>query len=206
MRVDAMEHTFLSATILLTMVTDPLGNIPLFLGALKRVPRERHRLVILRECLMAFLALLLFMVCGRHILSVLQLTDAALRSAGGVILFLIAIKMVFPGGSVKFGDEEGDGEPFIVPLAIPLIAGPSAMATSMLIAGSDPRRMGEWIAALSLCMLVTLLVFLMATRIRKVLGEQFITALERLMGLVLTAIAIEMLLDGVPAYLAHLPR
>ena len=201
-----MEPTFLSATILLIFVTDPLGNIPLFLAALGRVPRERHRAVILRECLIAFMALLLFMVSGKRIMSVLHLSDDALRVAGGVILFIIAIKMIFPSGGAKFGDEEGDGEPFIVPLAIPLIAGPSAMATAMLIAGSNPHRMGEWIAALVICILVTLVVFLMATRIRKVLGEQAITALERLMGLVLTAISIEMLLNGIAAYIQHLPK
>jgi MarC family membrane protein len=201
-----MEHTFLSATILLILVTDPLGNMPLFLAALSRVPRQRHRAVIFRECLIAFLALLLFMVSGKRIMSVLHLSDDALRVAGGVVLFLIAIKMIFPGGGPKFGDEEGEGEPFIVPLAIPLIAGPSAMATAMLIAGSNPHRMLEWIAALVICILVTLVVFLMATRIRKALGEQVITALERLMGLVLTAISIEMLLNGVAAYIGHLPK
>ena len=201
-----MEHTFVSATILLILVTDPLGNMPLFLATLSRVPRQRHRAVIFRECLIAFLALLLFMVSGKRIMSVLHLSDDALRVAGGVVLFLIAIKMIFPGGGPKFGDEEGEGEPFIVPLAIPLIAGPSAMATAMLIAGSNPHRMLEWIAALVLCILVTLVVFLMATRIRKALGEQVITALERLMGLVLTAISIEMLLSGVAAYIGHLPK
>jgi MarC family membrane protein len=201
-----MEHTFLSATILLILVTDPLGNMPLFLAALNRVPRQRHRAVIFRECLIAFLALLLFMVSGKRIMSVLHLSDDALRVAGGVVLFLIAIKMIFPGGGPKFGDEEGEGEPFIVPLAIPLIAGPSAMATAMLIAGSNPHRMLEWIAALVICILTTLVVFLMATRIRKALGEQVITALERLMGLVLTAISIEMLLSGVAAYIGHLPK
>jgi small neutral amino acid transporter SnatA (MarC family) len=121
-----------------------------------------------------------------------------------VVLFLIAIKMIFPSNGPKFGEEEGEGEPFIVPLAIPLIAGPSAMATAMLIAGSNPRRMLEWVGALVICILVTLGVFLMATRIQKFLGEQVITAMERLMGLVLTAISIEMLLDGVSAYLVHL--
>ena len=199
-----MEHTFVSATILLVLVTDPLGNIPLFLAALNRIPHERHRTVILRECLIAFLALLLFMVCGRRMLAVLHLSDDALRVAGGVVLFLIAIRMLFPGGGPKFGDEDTEGEPFIVPLAIPLIAGPSAMATAMLIAGSDPSRMGEWLCALLICILATLVVFLMATRIRKLLGEQAITALERLMGLVLTAISIEMLLSGVAAYVKHL--
>ena len=199
-----MEHTFISATILLILVTDPLGNIPLFLAALHRIPHDRHRAVILRECLIAFLALLLFMVSGRRMMAVLHLSDDALRVAGGVVLFLIAIKMIFPGGGPKFGDEEGEGEPFIVPQAIPLIAGPSAMATAMLIAGSNPHRMLEWIAALAICIAVTVVVFSMATRIRKVLGDQAITALERLMGLVLTAISIEMLLSGVAAYIGHL--
>jgi len=199
-----MEHTFLSATILLILVTDPLGNIPMCLAILNRIPHERHVKVILRECLIAFTALLLFMVSGRRMMAVLHLSDDALRVAGGVILFLIAIKMIFPPGGSKLGDEELEHEPFIVPLAIPMIAGPSAMATAMLIAGSNPRRMWEWIAALVLCMLVTLGVFLLATRIRKLLGEQAIIALERLMGLVLTAIAIEMLLSGVAAYILHL--
>ena len=199
-----MEHTFLSATILLILVTDPLGNIPLFLTALRRIPRDRHRTVILRECLIAFLALLMFMVSGRRIMGVLHLSDDALRVAGGVVLFLIAIKMIFPGGGVKFGDEEGEGEPFIVPLAIPLIAGPSAMATAMLIAGSNPGRMWEWIGALAICIMVTVVVFSSALRIRKLLGEQVITALERLMGLVLTAISIEMLLSGVADFIRHL--
>jgi len=137
-------------------------------------------------------------------MAVLHLSDDALRVAGGVVLFLIAIKMIFPAGGARVGDEDVVGEPFIVPLAIPMIAGPSAMATAMLIAGSDPSRMWEWIAALVLCILVTLGVFLLATRIRKLLGEAAIIALERLMGLVLTAIAIEMLLSGVAAYIHHL--
>jgi len=199
-----MEHTFLSATILLILVTDPLGNIPMCLATLNRIPHERHGRVILRECLIAFSALLLFMVSGRRIMAVLHLSDDALRVAGGVVLFLIAIKMIFPAGGARVGDEDVVGEPFIVPLAIPMIAGPSAMATAMLIAGSDPSRMWEWIAALVLCILVTLGVFLLATRIRKLLGEAAIIALERLMGLVLTAIAIEMLLSGVAAYIHHL--
>jgi MarC family membrane protein len=200
-----MEHSFLSATILLILVTDPLGNIPLFLTALGKVRRERHRAVILRECLIAFLALLVFMVFGHRILSVLHLSSDALKVAGGVILFLIALKMIFPPhehGPAK--PDEDHPEPFIVPLAIPLIAGPSAMATAMLVAGSNPHRMPEWIGALVLCMLTTMVVFLMATRIRKLLGEQAITALERLMGLLLTAISIEMLLSGVAAYILHI--
>ena len=125
-----------------------------------------------------------------------------LQVAGGVILFLIALKMIFPseGGSV-FGSDKMHGEPFIVPIAIPLIAGPSAMATVLLMSTREPARMLEWIGALTICMLVTTVVFLFSGRLQKLLGEQAITALERLMGLVLTAISIEMLLGGVASYI-----
>lgn len=199
-----MEPTFLSATVLLILITDPLGNIPLFIAALKKVKPERQRVVIFRECLIAFLTLLMFMIFGRKFLEVLRLSDEALRVAGGVILFLIAIRMIFPENGARFGDDEGHGEPFIVPIAIPLISGPSAMATVMLIASSAPHRMVEWVGALVLSIAVTTVVFLLSNRILKVLGAQVITAMERLMGLVLTAISIEMLLNGVASYIRHL--
>ena len=100
-----------------------------------------------------------------------------------------------------FGSDKMHGEPFIVPIAIPLIAGPSAMATVLLMSTREPARMLEWIGALTICMLVTTVVFLFSGRLQKLLGEQAITALERLMGLVLTAISIEMLLSGVASYI-----
>jgi MarC family membrane protein len=199
-----MEPTFLSATVLLILITDPLGNIPLFISALGKVRPERQRAVVFRECLIAFTTLLLFMVYGKHFLAVLGLSDEALRVAGGVILFLIAIKMIFPAPGAKLGEDDVHGEPFIVPIAIPLIAGPSAMATVMLIAGSNPHRMFEWIGALVISIAVTTVVFLLSTRIQRLLGGQVITALERLMGLVLTAISIEMLLNGVSSYIHHM--
>lgn len=196
-----MEPSFLSATILLILITDPLGNIPLFLAALKRVEPGRRRRVILRECGIAFLTLLLFMFFGQSFLKVLHLTDESLRIAGGVVLFLIALKMIFPDPEYGvFGPGDGEGEPFIVPIAIPLIAGPSAMATVMLMATNDPSRMAEWILALAISIGVTLVVFLFAGRIQRVLGKAVVTALERLMGLVLTAVSIEMLLSGLAAY------
>ena len=201
-----MDTSFLSATILLILITDPLGNIPLFIAALKQVKPERRRRVVFRECFIAFVVLLTFMFFGKGFLEVMHLTDESLRVAGGVILFLIAIKMIFPngdGGSV-FGGDKMHGEPFIVPIAVPLIAGPSAMATVLLMSTREPDRMLEWIGALTLTILVTLFVFLFSGRIHKLLGEQAITALERLMGLVLTAISIEMLLGGVAAYINKL--
>ncbi|WP_337882887.1 MarC family protein [Chromobacterium haemolyticum] len=196
-----MQTSFLSATVLLILITDPLGNIPLFIAALKQVKPERRRRVVYRECLIAFLVLSAFMFFGRNFLDLMHLTDDSMRVAGGVILFLIAIKMIFPGEGSVFGGDKMHGEPFIVPIAVPLIAGPSAMATVLLMSTREPERMLEWLSALTICMLVTLLVFLFSGKLQKLLGEQAITALERLMGLVLTAISIEMLLGGVASYI-----
>ncbi len=198
-----MEQTFLSATILLIVITDPLGNIPLFISNMSKVKRERRLIVILRECGVAFLVLLFFMLFGRQMLSLLRISEETLKIAGGIILFLIAVNMIFPGSGVSVGNERVGDEPFIVPIAIPLISGPSAMVSSMLIAGSDPHRMPEWIAALAITILVTFVVFLGSDKLRDVLGEQVISAVEKLMGLLLTAMSIEMLLSGVAAYIAQ---
>ncbi|WP_293766758.1 MarC family protein [uncultured Aquitalea sp.] len=196
-----MQTSFLSATILLILITDPLGNIPLFISALKQVKPERRKRVVYRECLIAFMVLLTFMFFGRNFLDMMHLTDQSMQVAGGVILFLIAIKMIFPGEGSVFGGDKMHGEPFIVPIAVPLIAGPSAMATVLLMSTREPTRILEWVGALTICMLVTTVVFLFSGKLQKLLGEQAITALERLMGLVLTAISIEMLLGGVASYI-----
>jgi len=196
-----MEQTFLSATILLIVITDPLGNIPLFISNMRKVKSERRFRVIVRECAIAFLVLLFFMLFGRRILTTLRLSEETLKIAGGIILFLIALNMIFPGTGVEVGKDGMADEPFIVPIAIPLVSGPSAMVTSMLIAGSDPNRMLEWIAALAITIAVTFVVFLASNKIREALGAQVISAIEKLMGLVLTAMSIEMLLSGVAAYI-----
>jgi MarC family membrane protein len=198
-----MEQTFLSATILLIVITDPLGNIPLFISNMRKVRKERRVKVIVRECAVAFAVLLVFMLFGRQMLSLLRLSEETLRIAGGVILFLIALNMIFPGTGVAMGQDGIADEPFIVPIAIPLISGPSAMVTSMLVAGSNPHRMLEWIAALAITIAVTFVVFLASDRIKALLGHQAISAIEKLMGLVLTAMSIEMLLSGVASYIGQ---
>ncbi len=198
-----MNQTFLSATILLILITDPLGNIPPLLGILQGVAPKRRVVVILRECAIAFFVLLVFLLFGRDILGILHLSEDTLRIAGGVILFLIALNMIFPGTGAKIA-EATDGEPFIVPLAIPLVSGPSAMVTAMLLGNSDPSRMLEWVGALVITIATSAVVFLLANRMEKILGKHVISAFERLMGLVLTAISIDMLLGGLERYVRGL--
>ncbi len=194
-----MEQTFVSVFILILLVTDPIGNIPNFIGVLQRVPPEKRRRVVLREVAIAYGILLGFMFFGDHILGWLHLTQTSLGIAGGVILFLIALRMVFPGEAGVFGGPTVD-EPFIVPLAVPLIAGPSALATVLLVGSQAPTRMTEWVGALTAAMAVSAVVLSFAEPIRRFLGERATAAAERLMGLILTAIAIEMLLAGVRSF------
>ncbi|MFT5532047.1 MAG: MarC family membrane protein [Burkholderiaceae bacterium] len=199
-----MSNTFFQAFILLLLVTDPFGNVPLFVSALRVVPRERRWRVVVRECLIAFLLLLLFMFFGRHFLNALQLSEIALRIGGGVILFLIALRMVFPQPGGVLGDSDSNSEPFIVPLAIPALAGPSALATVLLFSSDSTADVVLHVAALSAVALVWLAVLLGAERMQQVLGIRAMLAFERLMGLILTAMAVEMLLAGIRSYVISL--
>lgn len=192
-----MEYTFASATILLLLITDPFGNIPTFANALKHVAPERRAWVIVREISIAFGVLLSFMFVGQGFLKLMGLHQTSLQLAGGVVLFLIALRMIFPppvGPETTF-----EGEPLIVPLAIPAVAGPSALATVILLVSQAPERRLEWIAALTVTMVVGAIVLLLADRIQRLLGERFVMAMERLMGLILVAVAVEMMVRAFQA-------
>lgn len=192
-----------SAAVLLLLVIDPFGNVPLVIAALPGAATAQRRRIVLRECVIAYGILLVFMLGGRTFLEWLQLSEESLSIAGGTILFLIALRMVFRHPEGLFGDAPGD-EPFIVPLAVPAIAGPSALATVMLMASRDPQHLAEWIAALSAAMAVTTVVLVCAPRLTQALGERGMLAAERLMGLVLTALAVQMLLNGIRAFVGQL--
>jgi MarC family membrane protein len=195
-----MDHSFLSALILLLLVLDPLGSLPIFIPIMRAVPRERRLKVALREVTIAFGVLLAFMFLGEGFLRLMHLSERSLEVAGGVILIIIAIRMIFShGGESAYGVETGR-EPFIFPLAVPLLAGPSAMATVLLLASRQPDRVAEWIGALFTAMLISFLALILADRIRKLLGDSVVSAIEKLMGLVLTAIAVEMILSGLKRY------
>ncbi|MCI4440367.1 MarC family protein [Tibeticola sp.] len=193
------EYNFASATVLLLLITDPLGNIPIFANALKRVEPARRARVILREVLIAFVLLLAFMFMGAGFLRLMNLSDLSLQIAGGVVLFLIALRMIFPP---PFEEQVSDAhEPLIVPLAVPALAGPSALATVLLLVSQAPERRLEWVAALTVTMLVCAVVLVLAERIQRLVGERVVMAFERLMGLILVAISVEMLLRGFKAVL-----
>jgi MarC family membrane protein len=198
-----MDSQFVSAVIILTLVADPFGNMPLVNAMLGGMSDRRRRVVVARECFIAYLLLLGFMLGGQTLLAVMHLSQTSLAIAGGVILFLIALRMVFAKLEGTFG-EGGAAEPFIVPVATPLIAGPSALATVMLMASRDPSRLGMWAAAVTVTMAITTVVLLAGTRLHRWLGEHAMQAIERLMGLILTAIAVEMLLDGIRVFVKSL--
>ena len=189
-----MPHTFVSALVLLILILDPLGNIATFTSALKSRPAGKRWPVILREHGIAYLVLLGFMLGGDGFLRAIGLSSASLQLAGGVILFLIALRMIFPQPA---GPEVEIPEPFIVPLAVPMIAGPSAMATVMLLASQQPTRILDWVGALTIAIGISAGILLSADRLQHVLGDRFVTAMERLMGLILVAVAIEMMVRGV---------
>jgi small neutral amino acid transporter SnatA (MarC family) len=168
---------------------------------LKPLPAHRRRIVLVRELLIALVVLFAFLWGGRHVLELMHLRQESVSIAGGIVLFLIGIKMIFPSPEGMFGDT-GEGEPFIVPLAIPLVAGPSGMAAVMLLGSQEPGRMGDWSLALALAWFATAVILFSATYLYKVLGMRVLVAIERLMGMLLVAISVQMLMDGIKATLA----
>lgn len=192
--------TLYTAIITLILVMDPLGNIPVFLSILSHVKPKRRRFIILREALIAYFILLFFLLFGQHILQGMHISQPALAIAGGIILFLIAIRMIFPDNTQEDKTKESL-EPFIVPLAIPLIAGPSTMAMVMLLASQAPYNMSRWISALSIAWFITTFILLFAGLLSRFLGIRGLIAIERLMGMILTTMAVQMFLTGFEQFL-----
>ncbi|MBB1472623.1 hypothetical protein H5368_06240 [Luteimonas sp. MC1782] len=196
--------TIASAALLLFLILDPLGNIPVFLSMLRTLPPHRQRVVLARELLIALGVLMLFLWGGKYALELMHLRQESVSIAGGIVLFLIGLRMIFPPPEGLMGELPG-GEPFIVPMAIPLVAGPSGMAAVMLMGTREPDRLGEWSLALFLAWVATAAILFSATYLYKLLGIRALIAVERLMGMLLVAISVQMLLDGLASYLASLP-
>ncbi len=193
-----------STTILLFLIMDPLGNIPIFISVLKTVPEHRRSKVLMREMLIALLILVLFLFTGEQILETLHLKQESVSIAGAIILFMIAVKMIFPPGrgSGSIMGETPDGEPFIVPLAIPMVAGPSILATLILLGHQNPEEQGQLLIALLLAWSVSSAILLCSGRFMKLLGERGVFAIERLMGMILVMLSVQMFMDGIASYLS----
>ena len=190
----------LSAGLTLLLIMDPLGNIPVFLSVLKKVQNEsRKRKILIRELVIALIVMLVFLFVGQYFLKWLNLRQEAVQIAGGIVLFLIALRMIFPTEKGVMGDLP-EGEPFIVPLAVPLLAGPSTLAMLILLARSQPDRIIDWLIAVLGAWGVTSLIMLSSGKLHKLLGMRGLIAVERLMGMVLVAISVQMLLDGITTY------
>jgi multiple antibiotic resistance protein len=189
----------LTAAITLALILNPLGNIPVFMSTLKNVDPKRHTLIIVRENCFAFLILLVFILFGGYILHGVQISEQALGISGGIIMFIIALRMIFP--ETKQKDEKANcSEPFFVPLAIPITAGPGALTTAMLLATQHPDKRLFLLLAVTLASLISCLILLAGRYLSHYLGEKGLIALERLSGMMLTAMAVQMFLTGVDAY------
>lgn len=196
-----MDYTFVSALTLLILLIDPFGNIPIFANTLKSISPERRLFIIIREHCTAFFILLCFMLIGKQFLSILGLSIPSLQIGGALVLFLISIRMIFPPRDAA--DEIlDDPEPMIVPLAIPLIAGPGALATVMLLASQQPDQIVSWIGALGAAIIASCVILLAADKLQKKLGMRFTVAMEKLMGLILVALSVELMIRGIRALFA----
>ncbi|MBL8270613.1 YhgN family NAAT transporter [Steroidobacter sp.] len=190
----------LSAVITLWLIMDPLGNVPVFLAVLKRVPPERRRKILIREVLIAYAVLLFFMLLGDRALALLQIKQETISIAGGIVLFLIAVRMVFPATGSH--EDSSEGEPLVVPLAIPLIAGPSTLATLLLLRADAGSTFELWLA-MTIAWSATAAILIAAPFFYRALGERGLVAMERLMGMVLVMISVQMFLNGVAQFLAR---
>lgn len=198
-----MDLTLISATILLLVVLDPIGNVPIYLSVVEKLDPKRRVKVIARECFIAYLILILFAVGGNRVMALMHLSNSALGISGGIVLFIIAIRMIFRHPEGVFGDAM-DGEPLIFPLAVPLFAGPSAIAVVLLMTTNAPSQLPTWILAITIAASISTVVLSLSSQLNKIIGKRGMRAMETLLGLILTAIAVQMLLDGIAVYLEHI--
>ena len=162
-------------TVTIFLVLDALGNIPAYLSILNHVDPARHFRIILRESIFALITLTVFLFAGKYIMAGLGLSEQALGITGGIVLFIIAIRLIFPPED-KQKDLEPTNEPFLVPMAIPLFAGPATMAVILLLADKENGHIGFVFIALLLAWAASTILLLASTQLSKLLGKK---ALQR---------------------------
>ena len=192
-----------SVAVTLFFIMDPLGNVPIFNAVLSGFDDAKRVRIVARELVLALFILFVFLLSGNAILGFLGLSQSSLNIAGGMLLFIISLRMIFP--KTTSGDEiEGAEDPFLVPLAIPMIAGPSTIAILLLLSSGQPERMVEWSLSLLLAWSGTTVLLVASPFLMKVLGNRGARALERLMGMILVILATQMLLNGIREFVVSL--
>lgn len=193
--------TVYSAALLLFLVIDPLANIPFFLTTLRKFDNKRRAQIILRELIIALGVMVACLFAGRYLLQMLRISEPTLSIAGGIILFLIAVRMIFPVPRGLY--EEVDDEPFIFPLAVPFVAGPSALATILLLSSREPERWPDWLMAILIAWGASAVILYGGIdKLAELMGPKGLIAMERLMGMLLTLIAVQMFLSGIKMFTA----
>ncbi len=192
--------TILAAAFSFFILMDPIGNVPLFISLLKGYRPERQRKIIIRELLIALGVIFTFYLLGNYLLNALKLSQYSVLISGGIILFLISLKMIFPTEHNHASDLPKQREPFIVPLAIPLVAGPAILAAVMLYSHQNASSWDTMIA-ITIAWAASLIILLASSFLQKILGKRGIFACERLMGLLLTLIAVQMFFEGLTLYI-----
>lgn len=195
-----MDHfSLFSIFIVLLFIMDPVGNIASYLTLMKDVPEKRKKWILLREIGIALALMLLFNFLGEYIFQLLGISEITVKLASGAILFLIAIKILFPSAD-SLRANLPKGEPFIVPLAVPLIAGPALLATIMLYANLEDSA-AIMLGAIFLATLATWGIFTVAPYLHRVLGNNGLLALEKLLGMVLVLIAVQRFAEGIQLFM-----
>ncbi len=190
---------FISSVITLALVMDGFGNIPLFIAALKKVAPERRKTVLLRELGIALFIMVTFLFLGKWFLQAFGVRPFSLSIAGGIILFIISIKLVF-GGEEETKTDPKEDEPFVVPLAIPLVAGPAALSMGMILSAQSPNKLvtlGVVLAASFINSLILMLSFPIST----LLGKRGLIAIERLTGMILVLMSVDMVMGGIAEFM-----
>lgn len=194
------NFSIISTAIVLTFILDPFGNVPLLLTILKDIDRKKHRRIIIREMLIGLVILVLFLFAGRSFLNLFHLETSSVSIAGGLIFLIISLKLIFPPADGSSIFSATGGEPFIVPIAMPMVAGPSALATLMVMANNHEGHLTELFFAVLIAWAVTALILLSSPLFFKLLRKKGLVALEKLMGMLLLIMAVQMLLNGVSEY------
>ncbi len=188
----------LSAAMIFLLIMDPLGNLNSYLSLVKELDPKRQKLIIFREMIIALLAMLFFNYLGEHIFYIFELSETTVRLTVGVILFLIAIKILFTAPDSPRANLP-KGEPVIFPLAIPLIAGPALLATIMLYAHLEPVQ-SITIFAILIAWAISAVILYFAQPIKRVLKQNGLMAIERLIGMILVLIAVQAFMEGILSF------